>query len=90
MIIEVNLEYHSKKLYPLINDQYTVRLDEAFRYSEMIWKIWKIYVLVIITPKETSSSSSAVATTAFLPASAPPPPPTPSFLYTCIYIVFQN
>jgi hypothetical protein len=27
----------------------------------MIWKIWKIYVLVIITPKETS----------FLP---PPPP----------------
>jgi hypothetical protein len=25
--------------------------------SEMIWKIWKISVLVIITPKETSSSS---------------------------------
>jgi hypothetical protein len=24
----------------------------------MIWKIWKISVLVIITPKETSSSSS--------------------------------
>jgi hypothetical protein len=30
--------------------------------SEMIWKIWKISVLVIITPKETSSS-------------LPPPPP---------------
>jgi hypothetical protein len=27
--------------------------------SEMIWKIWKISVLVIITPKETSSSSSS-------------------------------
>ena len=24
--------YHSKKLYPLINDQYTVRPDEAFRF----------------------------------------------------------
>ena len=59
MIIEVNLGYHSKKLYPLINDQYTIRLDEAFRYSEMIWKIWKISVLVIITPKETSSAAAA-------------------------------
>jgi hypothetical protein len=27
--------------------------------SEMIWKIWKISVLVIITPKETSSSAAA-------------------------------
>ena len=25
--------YHSKKLYPLINDQYTVRSDEAFRFT---------------------------------------------------------
>jgi hypothetical protein len=25
--------YHSKKLYPLINDQYTVRPDEAFRFA---------------------------------------------------------
>jgi hypothetical protein len=31
MILGVNLGYHSKKLYPLINDQYTVRPDEAFR-----------------------------------------------------------
>jgi hypothetical protein len=29
----VNLGYHSKKLYPLINDQYTVRPDEAFRFA---------------------------------------------------------
>jgi hypothetical protein len=29
MILGVNLGYHSKKLYPLINDQYTVRPDEA-------------------------------------------------------------
>jgi hypothetical protein len=92
MIIEVNLGYHSKKLYPLINDQYTVRLDETFRYSEMIWKIWKISVLVIITPKETSSAAAA----ALLPRRhrrpppPPPPPPPPSSLYTCIYIVFQN
>jgi hypothetical protein len=34
--------------------------------SEMIWKIWKISVLVIITPKETSSSSSAAAATLLL------------------------
>jgi hypothetical protein len=25
--------------------------------SEMIWKIWKISVLVLITPKDTSSST---------------------------------
>jgi hypothetical protein len=31
MILGVNLGYHSKKFYPLINDQYTVRPDEAFR-----------------------------------------------------------
>jgi hypothetical protein len=29
MILGVYLGYHSKKLYPLINDQYTVRPDEA-------------------------------------------------------------
>ena len=35
MMLEVNLGYHSKKLYPLINDQYTdVRPDEAFRFTE--------------------------------------------------------
>jgi hypothetical protein len=34
--------------------------------SEMIWKIWKISVLVIITPKDTSSSFSP----------CPPPPPS--------------
>jgi hypothetical protein len=33
MILGVNLGYHSKKLYPLINDQYTVRPDEAFRFA---------------------------------------------------------
>ena len=33
MILGVNLEYHTKKLYPLINDQYTVRSDEAFRFA---------------------------------------------------------
>ena len=33
MILGVNLGYHSKKLYQLINDQYTVRPDEAFRFA---------------------------------------------------------
>jgi hypothetical protein len=33
IILGVNLGYHSKKLYPLINDQYTVRPDEAFRFA---------------------------------------------------------
>jgi hypothetical protein len=33
MILGVNLGYHSKKLYPLINDKYTVRSDEAFRFA---------------------------------------------------------
>jgi hypothetical protein len=33
MILGVNLGYHSKKLYPLINDQYTVRPDEAFCFA---------------------------------------------------------
>jgi hypothetical protein len=33
MILGVNLGYHSKKLYPLINDQYNVRPDEAFRFA---------------------------------------------------------
>jgi hypothetical protein len=33
IILGVNLEYHSEKLYPLINDQYTVRPDEAFRFA---------------------------------------------------------
>jgi hypothetical protein len=32
----------------------------------MIWKIWKISVLVIITPKETTSSSTATIVTADL------------------------
>jgi hypothetical protein len=36
--------------------------------SEMIWKIWKISVLVIITTNETSSSS--------LPPSHHPHPPS--------------
>jgi hypothetical protein len=26
--------YHSKKLHPLINDQYTVRPDEVFRFAD--------------------------------------------------------
>jgi hypothetical protein len=33
MILGVHLGYHSKKLYSLINDQYTVRPDEAVRLS---------------------------------------------------------
>jgi hypothetical protein len=33
MILGVNLGYHSKKLYTMINDQYTVRPDEAFRFA---------------------------------------------------------
>jgi hypothetical protein len=33
MILGVNLGYPSKKLYPLINDQYTVRPDEAFLFA---------------------------------------------------------
>jgi hypothetical protein len=33
ILLGVNLGYHSKKLYPLINDQYTVRPDEAFRFA---------------------------------------------------------
>jgi hypothetical protein len=33
MILGVNLGYHSKKLYPLINDQYTLRLGEAFCFA---------------------------------------------------------
>ena len=86
MIIEVNLEYHSKKLYPLINDQYTVRLDEAFRYSEMIWKIWKISVLVIITPKETSSPD---ATTALLLLLRLRPPPF-IHVYTLFFRIEKN
>jgi hypothetical protein len=45
----------------------------------MIWKIWKIPVLVIITPKETSSSS--------LPPSLPP---TIILLLLHLYIVFSE
>ena len=93
MIIEVNLGYHSKKLYPLINDQYTVRLDEAFRYSEMIWKIWKISVLVIITPKETSSAarppSSPDATAALLLCRRRRPPPF-IHVYTLFFRIEKN
>jgi hypothetical protein len=33
MILGVNLGYHSKKLYPLINDQYPVHQDEAVRFA---------------------------------------------------------
>ena len=33
MILGVNLGYHSKELYPLIHDQYTVRPDEAFHFA---------------------------------------------------------
>jgi hypothetical protein len=42
MILGVNLGYHSKKLYPLINDQYTVRPDEAFRFAvgSFIENVW--------------------------------------------------
>ena len=46
MILGVNLEYHSKKLYPLINDQYTVRSDEAFRFAvgSFIENVWFVLV----------------------------------------------
>ena len=36
-MLGVNLGYHSEKLYPLINDQYTVRPDEAFRFPVGSW-----------------------------------------------------
>ena len=40
--------------------------------SEMIWKIWKISVLVIITPEETSTScsSSSSASSSFPPTAS--------------------
>jgi hypothetical protein len=64
---------------------------------EMIWKIWKISVLVKITPKETSSSDDAASAAALLhrpppppSSSSPPPPPPLSSLYTCIYICFSD
>jgi hypothetical protein len=40
------MEYHSKKLYPLINDQYTVRPDEAFRFAvgSFIENVWFVPV----------------------------------------------
>ena len=46
MIIGVNLGYHSIKLYPLINDQYTVRPDEAFRFAvgSFIENVWFVLV----------------------------------------------
>ena len=46
MILGVNLGYHSKKLYPLINDQYTVRPDEAFRFAvgSFIENVWFVLV----------------------------------------------
>ena len=52
MILGVNLGYHSKKFYPLINDQYTVRADEAFRFAvdSFIENVW--FVLVYTTDKQ--------------------------------------
>ena len=52
MILGVNLGYHSKKLYPLINDQYTVRPDEAFRFAvgSFIENVW--FVLVYTMDKQ--------------------------------------
>ena len=49
MILGVNLGYHSKKLYPLINDQYTVRPDEAFRFAvdSFIENVWFVLVYTI-------------------------------------------
>ena len=46
MILGVNLGYHSKKLYPLINDQYTVHPDEAFRFAigSFIENVWIVLV----------------------------------------------
>ena len=46
MILGVNLGYHSKKLYPLINDQYNVRRDEAFRFAfgSFIENVWFVLV----------------------------------------------
>jgi hypothetical protein len=38
-------------------------MEESKLNSEKIWKIWKISVLVIITPKETSSSAAAYSIT---------------------------
>jgi hypothetical protein len=40
------LEYHSKKLYPLLNDQYTVRSEEAFRFAagSFIENVWFVLV----------------------------------------------
>ena len=71
--------------------------------SEKIWKIWKISVLVIITPKETFSSSipppplpppslpPSTSASSYSSSSSPSlPPPSSSSLYTCICIVFQN
>ena len=46
MILGVNLGYHSKKLYPFINDQYTVRPVEAFRFAvgSFIENVWFVLV----------------------------------------------
>ena len=40
------MEYHSKKLYQFINDQYTVRPDEAFRFAvgSFIENVWFVLV----------------------------------------------
>ena len=48
--------------------------------SEMIWKIWKISVLVIPTPKETPSFR--------LPPPQPPPPPPSSSPSIHVYALF--
>ena len=46
MILGENLGYLSKKLSPLINDQYTVRPDEAFRFAvgSFIENVWFVLV----------------------------------------------
>ena len=46
MILGVNLGYHSKKLYSLINDQFTVRPDEAFCFAvgSFIENVWFVLV----------------------------------------------
>ena len=46
MILGVNLGYHSKKLYPVINDQCAVRSDEVFRFAvgSFIENVWFVLV----------------------------------------------
>ena len=46
MILGVNLGYHSKKLYPLINDHSVYCPDEAFRFAvgSFIENVWFVLV----------------------------------------------